>query len=159
MVSLHVLHQVGTIGKHLGAQGTPAPALLLAVQALVLHVSHTVSEGLKEGSSALLCCRRVCRRSAAEEENTVEQSGHLKEDSSALLCWRRVCRRSAAEEANTVEHRGQLAGWYRARTGMEGLELEACGDEDSLLMSGKEVLFIDFFFFFLSGVFRSMLKS
>ncbi len=46
VVSLHVLHQVGPIGKHLGAQGAPAPALLLAVQALVLHVSHTVSESL-----------------------------------------------------------------------------------------------------------------
>ncbi len=128
-----MLHQVGPIGKHLGAQGTTAPALLLAVQALVLHVRHTVSESLgakftaKEGSSALLCCRRVCRR-------------------------------SAAEEANTVEHSGQLAGWYRARTGMEGLEFEAWVDEDSILVSGKEVLFI-VFFFFSSGVFRSKLKS
>jgi hypothetical protein len=65
-----------------------------------------------------------------------------------------VCRCSAAEEANKVEHRGQLAGWYRAR-----IELETCGVEYSLLVSGKEVLFIDFFFFFLSGVSRSNLKS
>ncbi len=110
------------------------------------------SSQLKEGSSALLCFRRVCRRSATEEANTVEHSGQLKEGSSALLCCRRVCRRSAAEEANTVEQSGKLAGWYRARTGMEGLKLEACGEEDSLLVSGKEVLFVDFFFFFVRGL-------
>jgi len=90
--------------------------------------------------------------------NVLEESSQLKEGSSALLCCRRVCRRSAAEEANTVEQTGQLAGWYRARTEMEGLELEACGDEDSLLVSGKEIHFIDFFFLW-SGVLRSKLKS
>ncbi len=61
-------------------------------------------------------------------------------------------------EPNTIEQSGQLIGWYRARIGMEGLELEACGGEDSLLVSGKEVLFVDFFFF-LSGVLGSKLKS
>ncbi len=128
-----MLHQVGPVGKHLGAQGTPAPALILAVQALVLHVSHTVSERLEAKFTA--------------------EGGLV---SSVMLPPRVSPQRRRG--GNTFVHSGQLAGWYRARIGMEGLELEAWVDEDSLLVSSKEVLFVDFFFF-LSGVLGSKLKS
>jgi len=46
VMSLHMLHEVGLVGKHFGAQVTSALTPLPAMQALVLHVRHMVPEGL-----------------------------------------------------------------------------------------------------------------